>query len=273
MKEPVYASRWPQLAKWWDTATITNQSEVAAVAKRLVAAKDRYRSVEAKTGVPWWMIAGIHEREASQSWNKQLAQGDPLNQVSTNVPRGMGPFNTWEEGAIAALQHDKLTSVSDWCIEKALHWQEKYNGWGYFYRGIPSPYVWGATSNQRPGKFVSDGVWSPSTMDRQIGCAAMLKGMMAIDPSIKLVRESAEPEAPELARAARWCSGAGRRRKSGQGYRGRTAAAGSAAYRRRICQHPSAEGRSQLEGALGLRRVHILVGLPGGRRSLWLCRR
>jgi lysozyme family protein len=202
MKEPVYASRWPQLAKWWDTATITNQSEVAAVAKRLVAAKDRYRSVEAKTGVPWWMIAGIHEREASQSWNKQLAQGDPLNQVSTNVPRGMGPFNTWEEGAIAALQHDKLTSVSDWCIEKALHWQEKYNGWGYFYRGIPSPYVWGATSNQRPGKFVSDGVWSPTTMDRQIGCAAMLKGMMAIDPSIKLVRESAEPEAPEFARAA-----------------------------------------------------------------------
>src|SRR5512133_2541924 len=68
-----------------------------------------------------------------------------------------------EEGAIAALQHDKLTSVSDWCIEKALHWQEKYNGWGYFYRGIPSPYVWGATSNQRPGKYVSDGVWSPST--------------------------------------------------------------------------------------------------------------
>ena len=83
-----------------------------------------------------------------------------------------------------------------------LHWQEKYNGWGYFFRGIPSPYVWGATSNQRPGKYVSDGVWSSTTMDRQIGCAAMLKGMMAIDPSIKLVRESAEPEAPELARAA-----------------------------------------------------------------------
>jgi len=80
---------------------------------------------------------------ASQSWNKQLAQGDPLNQVSTNVPRGMGPFSTWEEGAIAALKHDGLTSVSDWCIEKVLHWQEKYNGWGYFFRGIPSPYVWG----------------------------------------------------------------------------------------------------------------------------------
>src|SRR5258705_10394897 len=176
VKEPVYASRWPQLAKWWDAATITNPTEVAAVAKRLVAAKDRYQSVEAKTRVPWYMIAAIHEREASQSWNKQLAQGDPLNQVSTNVPRGMGPFSTWEEGAIAALKHDGLTSVSDWCIEKVLHWQEKYNGWGYFFRGIPSPYVWGATSNQRPGKYVSDGVWSSTTMERQHGRGAIFKG-------------------------------------------------------------------------------------------------
>ena len=189
-KDPIYGSRWPQLAKWWDGATITNQGEVAGVAKRLVAAKARYQSVEASTGVPWWLIAGIHEREASQDWNTQLAQGDPLHKVSTNEPRGMGPFDTWEEGAIAALKHDGLTSVSDWTLEKALQWQEKYNGWGYFYRGIPSPYVWGATSVQRPGKFVSDGVWSSTTMDRQIGCAAMLKGMMALDPSIKPVRES-----------------------------------------------------------------------------------
>ena len=66
MKEPIYGSRWSQLAKWWDGAAITNQGEVAAVAKRLVAAKARYQSVEASTGVPWWLIAGIHEREASQ---------------------------------------------------------------------------------------------------------------------------------------------------------------------------------------------------------------
>ena len=65
MKAPPYGSRWPQLAKWWDAATITNPTEVAAVAKRLVAAKARYQSVEAKTGVPWWLIAAIHQREAS----------------------------------------------------------------------------------------------------------------------------------------------------------------------------------------------------------------
>jgi lysozyme family protein len=222
MKAPPYGSRWPQLAKWWEAATITNPSEVAAVAKRLVAAKARYQSVEAKTGVPWWLIAAIHQREASQNWNTQLAQGDPLNRVSTHEPKGMGPYNTWEEGAIAALKHDGLTSVSDWRLEKALHWQEKYNGWGYFYRGIPSSYVWGATSVQRPGKYVADGVWSSSTMDRQIGCAAMLKGMMAIDPSIKPMRESAEPEMPEIseretAPGARPGDGAGVMRGTGAG--------------------------------------------------------
>ena len=110
----------------------------------------------------------------------------------------MGPFDTWDEGAVAALKHDGLTSVSDWRLEKALHYQEKYNGWGSFYRGLPSPYIWGATSVQRPGKFVADHVWSATTMDRQIGCAAILKGMMALDPSIKPVRESDGAGVPEF---------------------------------------------------------------------------
>jgi lysozyme family protein/peptidoglycan hydrolase-like protein with peptidoglycan-binding domain len=198
-----YASRWPQIAKWWDSATITKPNEVAATAKRLVAAKARYQGVEAKTGVPWWVIAAIHEREASQDWNTQLAQGDPLNQVSTHVPAGMGPFKTWEEGAIAALKHDDLTSVLDWGLEKALYHQEKYNGVGYYNKGIPSPYVWAGTSVQKPGKWIRDHVWDDSYMDKQLGCAAMLKGMMAIDPSIKLIREGAEPDVQEVAAGAK----------------------------------------------------------------------
>jgi lysozyme family protein len=34
----------------------------------------------------------IHEREASQSWKANLAQGDPWNAVSIHIPRGRGPF-------------------------------------------------------------------------------------------------------------------------------------------------------------------------------------
>ena len=79
--------------------------EVEAVASRLVApaAKARYQAIEAITKVPWWAIAVIHEREASQSWHANIAQGDPWNEVSRHVPRGRGPFKSFEDAAVDAL--------------------------------------------------------------------------------------------------------------------------------------------------------------------------
>src|SRR4051812_47655795 len=100
---PYYKDRWPVYAHEWDEAKITQPREVASVAKRLVAAKPRYQAVEANPGVPWWMIAAIHERESSQDWKASLAQGDPWNRRSTHVPAGRGPFHSWEEAAIDAL--------------------------------------------------------------------------------------------------------------------------------------------------------------------------
>jgi lysozyme family protein len=188
---PTYGSTWPTYAKQWDGMTLkpSQLAEINATAKRLVAAKARYQAVEAKTGVPWYWIAATHEREASQSWSKSLAQGDPWNRVSTHVPRGRGPFPSWEAAAIDALQLDGVSRVKDWRLEKLLYYWELYNGWGYHNKGLPSPYVWGATSVQRPGKYVSDGVWSSTAVDKQLGTAAMLKAMMALDPSIKPIRE------------------------------------------------------------------------------------
>ena len=56
-----------------------------------------------------------------------------------------------------------------------------YNGTGY---PGPSPYIWGATNQQVRGKFIRDRVFSHSTWDTQLGCAAMLMGMLKLDPSI-----------------------------------------------------------------------------------------
>ena len=62
------------------------------IAKSLVATKPRYRAVEARTGVPWFVIAVIHERESGQNCFASLAQGDPWNRVSVHVPPpGVGP--------------------------------------------------------------------------------------------------------------------------------------------------------------------------------------
>jgi len=189
---PTYSSKWPTYAKQWDGMTLKSAklASIRSTAKRLVAAKARYQAVEAKTGVPWWWIAATHEREASQSWSASLAQGDPWNKKSTHVPKGRGPFSSWEAAAVDALQLDGLTKVKDWRLEKALYYWELFNGWGYSNKGIPSPYVWGATSVQKSGKYIADGVWSSTAVDTQLGTAAILKAMMELDPSIHLAREN-----------------------------------------------------------------------------------
>lgn len=151
------------------------------VANRLMApeAKARYQAVEKSTGVPWWFTAVVHEREASQRWNTQLGQGDPLNRVSTHVPKGRGPFNTWEDGAYDALVKcaPYASKNKDWSPGGALTMLEKYNGLGYANKGRPSPYIWAGTNQYSSGKYVADGVYDPNAVDSQLGCAGLLKFM------------------------------------------------------------------------------------------------
>jgi lysozyme family protein len=171
-------------AKRWANAKLTR--DFSAIARRLVAAKPRYQAVEVKTGVPWWAIAVIHQRESSQNWGRSLAQGDPWDRVSTRVPKGRGPFDSWEEAAIDALVNCRpyLARMKDWSVGAALASLELYNGPGYLNRGRPSPYLWAGTDQYSAGKFVADGVYDPGHVDTQPGCAGLLMAMMAIDPSI-----------------------------------------------------------------------------------------
>ena len=175
-------------AKRWATAVVAPGliHLVDGVAKRLVAAKWRYVAVALKTTVPWPVIAVIHERESSQSWLASLAQGDPWNQVSKHVPRGRGPFQSWEAAAEDALVvcPPHAAHWSDWTIGGALSLLEQYNGLGYANRGIPSPYIWASTNQYSHGKYVRDGHFDPNAVDRQVGCAALLVRMTLIDPLI-----------------------------------------------------------------------------------------
>ena len=163
----------------------------AAIAKRLVApdARARYQVVSAKTGVPWPMIAVIHERECSQDWTRSLAQGDPWDRVSVHVPAGRGPFKSWEKAAVDALNNcaPYAGRNKDWSIGALLTKLEEYNGLGYAARGVPSPYVWAGTDQYRSGKYVRDGVYDPNVIDSQPGCAGLLMAIKALDPSITFV--------------------------------------------------------------------------------------
>lgn len=190
-------------AALWNVAKIlpSRLAEVNEVAVRLCAAdaKVRYQAIEAATGVPWFIIAVIHEREASQNFNCQLGQGDPLNQVSRHVPRGMGPYfnhpndppgqDAFYRCAVDTLENTAPYAArwKDWTAGGSLTLLVTYNGTGYwfYHNHEPSPYDWGATDQEQRGKYTSDGNFDASAWDTQVGCAAMLKQMIAIDSTIK----------------------------------------------------------------------------------------
>ena len=174
----------------WADAKVLRRAEFVAVAKHLVmvSAKVRYQTVEAKTGVPWPVIAVIHEREASQDWTGNLAQGDPWNRRSVHVPVGRGPFNSWEDAAVDALVNCAPYAArnNDWSPGGILTLLESYNGLGYASKHVPSPYVWAGTDQYSAGKYVRDGVYDPNAVDKQLGCAGLLMAMMALDRTISI---------------------------------------------------------------------------------------
>jgi lysozyme family protein len=158
------------------------------VANSLAAQKARYQAVSELTDVPWFIIAVIHEREASQSFAANLAQGDPWNTISVHDPAGRGPFASWEDAAVDALTKcpPHAANWQDWTIGGALTLLEQYNGLGYAARGVPSPYIWASTDQYVMGKFVSDHHYDPTAVDHQLGCAALLKIMRDVDNTINL---------------------------------------------------------------------------------------
>lgn len=187
-----YAEKWPEYKKQFDTMVITpyRVEEFRRYANFAVTNKGRYESVEAITGVRWYHIAVIHRRESSADFGTYLGNGQSLRHVTTVVPKGRGPFNSFEAGCIDALKIDGLTSVSDWRLEKILYYCEVFNGGGYSRIGLPSPYVWGGTNVQRPGKFIADHQFNPHEWDTQPGCAPILQMIAALDPSITFQRET-----------------------------------------------------------------------------------
>jgi lysozyme family protein len=173
-------------AERWADAKVNRN--FASLARALIAApaKARYQAVSAATGVPWFVIAVIHERECSQNWKGSLAQGDPWDRVSMHVPAGRGPFRCWEDCAVDALVHCAPFAArnKDWSIGGLLTLLEQYNGLGYAARGVPSPYIWSGTDQYRSGKYIRDHVFDASAVDVQFGCAGLLIAMAALDRTI-----------------------------------------------------------------------------------------
>jgi hypothetical protein len=55
-----------------------------------------------------------------------------------------------------------------------------YNGAGYARKGRPSPYVLAGTQFYKSGKYVADGRYSASAVDRQLGIAPVMKRVLEL---------------------------------------------------------------------------------------------
>lgn len=150
-------------------------------------AKAIYKKLEIITGIPWWVIALIHWREASGSWKANIANGQRYDHVTTMVPKGRGPFKDFTAAALDALEKCPpfASRWKDWSAGGALTLEELYNGEGYeLYHHMASPYLWAGTQHYIRGKYDADGHWNASMVDPQLGCAILLRAMMEVDGSI-----------------------------------------------------------------------------------------
>lgn len=188
----------------WQNAKLTRGPEFERPAVKAFANKSRYVNIAQRAGMGdlgWLFIACSHYRESNQDFTKNLGQGDPLDKVTTHVPKGRGPFlgpAAFEDGAVDALVNcpPYAARLTDWSVAGMLTNLERYNGLGYANKGLPSPYIWSGTDQYAKGKYVADGMFDPNAVDKQLGCAGLILAIQKLDPTVVFgAPTAAAPEA------------------------------------------------------------------------------
>lgn len=165
--------------------------EIDLVARKLLTFTPRYETVQKETGVPVVWLATIFEREASSRFNLYFGNGDPLDRVTTHVPKNRGPFsgpNAWVDGTLDALRIDHIGAITSWvqfCYDGEL-----WNGLGPRHHGVHTGYLWGGMTPYTGGKYIADGVWSPTYYDKQLGIVPVALRMIEIDQSLKFASDT-----------------------------------------------------------------------------------
>jgi lysozyme family protein/peptidoglycan hydrolase-like protein with peptidoglycan-binding domain len=183
-----YGGLWRRMQVRPERANLVDQ-----IAKRLISFKPRYEAVAGTTGVPWFVIAVLHQRESAANFAKHLHNGNPLTARTRHVPAGRpahgDPPFSWETSATDALTMPphSLHLVKEWPIERVCYEIEKYNGFGYrdHHPQVKSPYLWSFTTIYDRGKYVADGRFDDGTVDQQCGTMPILRRMGELDSSVR----------------------------------------------------------------------------------------
>lgn len=201
----VYLDEWRKL-----TIPEDQRTKVEGVAKQIVSHKPLLKEIEqAANGVPWYFVGGIWYRESTFNETTWLGNGDPINKVSTHVPAGYGPFKSFKEGAVKALEIKGYVGATDWSFARQAYRLETYNGWGpRVKREKLSGYVYACSNLYTGGMYVADGPdgWRDDKFDQRPGVLTLYKqlllmGAITLDlgtPEVRL-----EPD-DELAHGTIW---------------------------------------------------------------------
>lgn len=116
----------------------------------------------------WRLIAVIHLMECGCRPDRQIFNGEPWDQETVLHPAHHGPWPSWRDAAIDALERHPLRGLAD---------IEAWNGWGYAKRNMHSPYLWSGSNHYAKGKFVADGKFDLEAISKQVGAALVLQAL------------------------------------------------------------------------------------------------
>lgn len=147
----------------------------------LLAGRDRYRTVGERLGLPWFVVAVVHEADTGHDFAVHLHNGDPLTERTQHLPDGRPldgepPFS-WEDSATDALRLYYFDQWLDWSVAGTLFQLEGHAGWGYrlHHPEVPSPYLWNYSQHYTQGRYVTDDTWSDSAVAPSVGVAVLLR--------------------------------------------------------------------------------------------------
>lgn len=202
------------------------ERQVASAVSQVNGGLSRYLSVAKRLGftddqamIFAYVLGTTHFKEASCDFSGCLHNGDKVignGKLTHNVPAGRGPFATWEDSAVDAINMNggrwaKLRAGTK-DIGEILYAEERYNGSGYLTgagKNENSPYLWACSNiNDGYGKYVSDGNFDPNaTTLKTVGAAVILKqfydigefkctGVVAMAPILPVEVPATPPPTP-----------------------------------------------------------------------------
>jgi lysozyme family protein len=158
--------------------------------------QDRYQQAADLVGVPWTFIGLVHLMECDCDFNSQILNGESWKKRTTLVPKGLGPWDSWEASCLEPNAPEALWRYKGkyvWTLGRMAKEFERWNGFGYAVRNKESPYLWsGSQHGIGTGKYRYDGRYSPTAVSDQPGALVVLRKIeeMGVETGIGTTRKA-----------------------------------------------------------------------------------